>query len=203
MIYYFPKSNAQKVTWLTNFKNKIAIHGSALGLTKEQIESNQDYCDEAISKINAVEVKKTELKAAVKGRNEILKTKSVDFRTQIAHFKTSPGFAKSIGEELGVVSSSANMDKATYKAVINAKLFAGVVRIKFVKKGVDGVNIYHRKKGETTWRFLTKNSKSPYNDKIILATVGQPEHWEYRAYGVINDIEIGQPSDIVEIVFGG
>jgi hypothetical protein len=200
---YFPKSNAQQVTWLTNFKNKIAIHGPALGLTKEEIESNQDYCNDAISKINAVDVKKTELKAAVKSRDEVLKVKARDFRTKIARFKTAPGFAKSIGEELGVVSSIANMDKTAYKAVIGAELFAGSVRIKFVKKGVDGVSIYHRKKGELAWQFLTRNSKSPYNDKITLATTGQPEHWEYRAYGVINDIEIGQPSDIVEIVFGG
>jgi hypothetical protein len=30
----------------------------------------------------------------------------------------------------------------------------------------------------------------------------QPEHWEYKAFGVINDDEIGQASDIVEVVFG-
>ena len=36
-----------------------------------------------------------------------------------------------------------------------------------------------------------------------ICLAGQPEHWEYRAFGVIDDAEIGQPSDIAEIVFGG
>jgi hypothetical protein len=50
---------------------------------------------------------------------------------------------------------------------------------------------------------LARDSKSPYDDDIILAVVNLPEHWEYKAFGVINDDEIGQASDIVEVVFGG
>jgi hypothetical protein len=38
---------------------------------------------------------------------------------------------------------------------------------------------------------------------LVLATPGQPEHWEYRAFGVLNDNEIGVASDIVETIFGG
>ncbi len=200
---FFPKSNAQQVTWLTNFKNKIAIHGLVLGLTKEEIADYQSYCDNTIEKINVVEAKKGELKAAVKSKDEAINSKTNKFRTKIAHFKTSPSFEKSIGEDLGVMSTKKTMDKATYKPLISTQLFAGVVRIKFIKKGVDGVNIYHRKKGEIGWKFLAKDNKSPYEDQIILANAEQPEHWEYRAFGVKNDQEIGIPSDIVEIVFAG
>ena len=78
-----------------------------------------------------------------------------------------------------------------------------VVRIKFKKLGVDGINLYHRKKGTTSWLFLARATKNPFDDQIVLATAGQPEHWEYRAFGVIDDAEIGQPSDIVEMVYGG
>ena len=94
-------------------------------------------------------------------------------------------------------------DKASYKAILTAEMFAGFVRLKFKKAGTDGVNIYHRKKRDATWHFLARDTKSPYDDHIVLVTPGQPEHWEYRAYGVIDDSEIGQPSDIVEVVFGG
>jgi hypothetical protein len=94
-------------------------------------------------------------------------------------------------------------DSENYKASITASIVAGCVRIKFVKNGVDGINIYNRPKGTAVWKFLARDTKSPYDDHIELATAGQPEHWEYRAFGVIDDAEIGQPSDIVEIVFGG
>jgi hypothetical protein len=36
-----------------------------------------------------------------------------------------------------------------------------------------------------------------------LQTPGQPEHWEYQLFGVIDDAEIGLASDIVEVVYGG
>ncbi len=200
---YFPRSSAQQVPWLTNFKNKIAVYGAILGLTAEEIKEHQNYCDSTIEKINAVEAKKSELKAAVKSRDETIAGKENRFRTDIIHIKTSKSFEKSIGEDLGIIGTNTNMNRSIYKPIIKAQLFAGEVQIKFVKKGVDSVNIYHRKKGDNTWQFLSKNSKSPFNDKIILANPLQPEHWEYRAFGVKNDIEIGLPSDIVEIVFAG
>jgi hypothetical protein len=203
MMDYFPSSTAQQVTWLTNFKNKIAIHGVVLGLTPDEIVAYQSNCDTMIANINSVEAQKTALKAAQKSKEEALQTEVGNLRTGIARFKTSSGFLQSIGQELAVIGSTISMDKVSYKAKIKAELYAGFVRIKFTKKGTDGVNIYHRKKGESVWKFLARDTKSPFDDKIVLATSGQPEHWEYRAFGVVNDTEIGQPSDIVEIVFGG
>jgi hypothetical protein len=200
---YFPRSSAQQVPWLTNFKNKIVTYGPVLGLTKEEIESYQNYCESTIVKINAVETKKSELKAAVISRDQAINSKDNRFRTDIMHLKTSVGFEKSIGEELGVIGSNVSMDKSVYKPAITVRLFAGVVQVKFVKKGIDAVNIYHRKKGASAWQFLSRNSKSPFIDKIVLANPNQPEHWEYRALGIKNDEEIGLPSDIVEIVFAG
>jgi hypothetical protein len=68
--------------------------------------------------------------------------------------------------------------------------------------GVDGVNIYRRKRGEVIWQLVTRSTRSPYEHRIQLENPAQPEHWEYRAFGVIKDVEIGQPSDIVEVIFG-
>ena len=74
------------------------------------------------------------------------------------------------------------------------------MRIKFVKGIAEGVNLYHRLKGTGTWLFLARDTKSPYDDHV--ETNGTPQHWEYQAYGVLNDAQIGQPSDIVEAVVG-
>ena len=200
---YFPRGNAEQVTWLTNFKNKIATTGVTLGLDAPKITSLQDHCTNLIATINNVETKKTDLAAAVKAKDVSLQTDAGALRTEIARYKLLASFTASIGQDLGIVGSATTFDAASYKASITAEMYAGFVRIKFTKKGADGVNIYHRKKGEPSWHFLARDTKSPYDDHIALAVAGQPEHWEYRAYGVINDLEIGQPSDIVEIVYGG
>ncbi len=87
-----------------------------------------------------------------------------------------------------------------YKAKITAETFAGFGRIKFVKKGVDGLNLYHRKKGTSAWLFLARVTKSPFDDHVALLNNDQPEHWEYRATGVVNDVEVGVASDIIEVI---
>ena len=67
----------------------------------------------------------------------------------------------------------------------------------------DGNNFYSRLKGQTTWKKLSFDSNSPYNDYTPLAVAGVPEVREYIAYGVLNDEQIGLPSDIVNVTFGG
>jgi hypothetical protein len=200
---YFPRSSAEQVTWLTNFNAKIVTSGVTLGLTAPEILDFQNYCTNLIAAINELETKRKEFKSAVEKKDKALQTEAGGLRTGIARFKTALGYAVSIGQELGVVGVASSMNMATYKAKITAELYGSFVRIKFTKKGTDGVNIYHRKKGESAWKFLARDTKSPYDDRIVLAIVGQPEHWEYRAFGVIDDAEIGIASDIVEIVFGG
>ena len=43
----------------------------------------------------------------------------------------------------------------------------------------------------------------PKDDFTALAVAGTPEVREYQAFGVLNDEQIGQPSDIVSVTFGG
>lgn len=174
-----------------------------MGLSAAQITAEQNYCTAMIAAINDVEAKKTALNAAVQAKELALQTQIGALRTEISRFKTAAAYTEAIGRDLGVVGNAIPFDAAAYKAVISAELYGGAVRIKFKKNGVDGVNIYHRHKGESQWLFLARDTKSPYDDHIVLQTPGQPEHWEYRAFGVLDDAEIGLASDIVEIVFGG
>jgi len=50
---------------------------------------------------------------------------------------------------------------------------------------------------------VARHSKFPFDDDSPLAVSGTPETREYRAVGVVDDEEIGQPSDIVSVVYGG
>ena len=47
------------------------------------------------------------------------------------------------------------------------------------------------------------DTHSPYDDHTPLAVPGVAEVREYQAFGVLHDQQIGQPSDIVSVTFGG
>jgi hypothetical protein len=53
------------------------------------------------------------------------------------------------------------------------------------------------------WKFISRDTNSPYADYTALAVAGQSEVREYQAFGVLNDQQIGQPSDIVSVTFAG
>ena len=95
------------------------------------------------------------------------------------------------------------MNEETVKSNLTGEAFPGYIRLKFTKKGLDGVNIYTRLKGQAPWTFLARDTNSPYDDNRPLTTPGIPETREYMCIGVISDAEVGQQSDIVSTVYGG
>lgn len=200
---YIPRPESEQAIWAVNFKTNLVTQGAAVGLTAAQITALGNSATNIVTAINNAETKKTAFNEALAQKETVKKNEFKVLRENVAKIKTSPGYTEAIGKSLGIVGTTTGFDSDNYKATITASIVAGCVRIKFAKNGVDGINIYHRPKGTAVWKFLARDTKSPYDDHIELATAGQPEHWEYRAFGVIDDAEIGQPSDIVEIVFGG
>lgn len=200
---YIPKRDGDLLLWLENYKTKIALVGASFGMTATEIGDEQAECDKMIEAINTVKQAKDAFAAAVAARDAMFQQAVGMLRTNIGRHKKAIGFTDTIAQDLGVVGSSSVLNPTTYKASITAEIFGGFVRIKFKKLGADGVNIYHRKKGSATWLFLARDTRSPYDDHIQLTTPNQPEHWEYMAYGVLDDEQIGLQSDIVEVVFGG
>lgn len=200
---YYPSTNAGAIVWLTNYKTQIAVQGPIVGLTAAQVTAAQTSVQKIIDGINDIEAKKQALAGSVGAFKTIETNFLLPLKTEIARYKTSATYTPAIGQILGVVGTTTGVDTANYKCKFTAEHFGGFIRIKFVKAGVDGVNIYHRQKGQIDWKFLARDTKSPYDNHITLQTPGQPEHWEYQLFGVIDDAEIGLASDIVEVVYGG
>lgn len=202
-VHYLPVKFASQAIWLNNYKSKIAVHGTVLGLTATQLADEVQWCDDIIAAINNIETKSAELKSARNTKTTTDKVQLAALRANIARHKTHPDYSTTIGGELGIISNNTGFDAATYKAALTVEIFGGHIRIKFTKRGADGLNVYHRKKNTVDWEFLARVTKSPFDDHIVLAVPNQPEHWEYRAFGVVDDEEIGIASDIVEVVYAG
>jgi hypothetical protein len=200
---FFPTTDASLSVWLNNYKTKIGLYGTAFTLTQQEIDAETKECDDLIALINQVNGRRTDLKSAINAKNEGITTVGGLLRANIGRHKMAVGFTEAMGQDLGIISHSAAMDFANYKPKIVAELFGGFIRIKFKKMGTEGINLYHRKKGTSNWEFVARATKSPFDHHIKLEVVNQPEHWEYRCFGMVDDAEVGIASDIIEVIFGG
>ena len=206
MADFIPQDNDDLITWATNLKTKVDTFGPTLGMTAGQITAYKAVLQGVIDKALAIKAAKTALAGAVAAMKTTKQTdlsKTGPVRTTIGQWKTGGLLTDAMAEEMDVVGSPDTFDPNTYKAATTGEAHPGFVRIKFKKLGVDGLNIYVRLKGQTTWKKLSFDSNSPYDDHTELAVAGTPEVREYRAIGVVADEEIGQPSDIVSVTFAG
>ena len=199
---FFPKEDPTLALWAKNYKERLVIYQVPLGLTAAEVTAEDALCDEIINSISAVKAQKGLLKSTVEAKNLTVATKGAELRHLISRNKNASGYTDAIGHDLGVIGSTVPFDPSDFKPQISTSIFGGKVRIKFTKNGTQGINLYGRKKAGGDWGVIAKANKSPYDISMELADPNQPEHWEYRAFGVINDQEIGVPSDIAEIVFG-
>ena len=203
---FIPRDNDELITWATNLINRIDAHASTLLWTAAQVTAFKAVLQHVIDTAVSVKAARTALASAVANMKTVKETdlaKSGPIRVAINQWKTSGLLTTAMAEDMDVVGTGDVFDAATYKAKIKATVFAGYVRITYQKHGVDGLNLYVRLKGQTTWRKLTYDTNSPYDDYTELAVPGTPEVREYRAIGVIDHQEVCQPSDIVSVTFGG
>ena len=123
-------------------------------------------------------------------------------RQNTANLKSTTGFTDGDAGTLDAATSSAALDPANYKPAIKVESHPGYNELTGKKRGVRALNFYMRVKGTGTWTLLaSKRASFPFSDDTPPATAGKPEEREYMAMGVINDEEIGQPSDIATAVF--
>lgn len=203
---FIPNKRAERYLWWKNLKDNLATEGPKMGLTAPQITAAQAVVDDQVTKMDARDAAKGALDAAINLETLADSTNEAAIRTAIRNWKTLPGYASSGSEAVLQLkgSSGPDLDPVTYKPVLTKlTVTGGQIRIDFTKAGVDALNIYTRLRGTVGWRKLAMDSASPYYDTEPLANANQPETREYKARGVKDDVEIGQDSDVVSIVFGG
>lgn len=198
---YYPTSDDAQSAWAKNYKENIVNVAGTLGLTAEQVAKQVSKCDSIIGGISKVATNRASLKLSIGNRNNINATEGGSLRADISNIKTLSGYNVGIGNALGIISPSSTTDYSTFKPVLTTEMFGGKVRIRFKKMETDGINIYRKKMDGTEWLYVARANKSPYDQAYTLEVAGQPELWQYRAFGVVDDNEVGQPSDIVQAVY--
>src|SRR5437879_597155 len=91
----------------------------------------------------------------------------------------------------------------TSKPVLSSADQTGsVVELDFDKSVSDGVpscGIYSRRDGDTDFKFLARDTSSPYVDNRAMLVAGKPELREYKAMFVVGDVEVSQFSDEITV----
>ena len=201
---YVPNKRNDRYLWYKNLSDHIVAEAVKFGLSSTEATATKTLADGMIAKIEATNAADT----ALKGVRQIETTGEAaalpQLRGKVRNWKTLPTFPASGSEAvLKLKGSEVTFDASTYKPVITTSIDAGRIKIEFEKKGADGVAVYCRLRGTSTWRKIGTDTATPYFDTGPLANAAVPEVREYMARGLIVDDEIGLDSDIVSITFAG
>ena len=201
---FFPGKWGDRLTWLQNLKLKLDQYATTLVLPAGKVAQIIALIDEMMVAIQLVVQREGELSSAVTARDDIVLVNDMPaLRLELNALKTNTAMTPAIETDMKIVGTTPVFDPNTFKPDLSAEIVGGEIKIRFKKGRCEGVNIYTRLKGQTTWTKLSFDSHSPYVDNRPLANTGTPEVREYMAYGVLNDQQIGLQSDIVSVTFGG
>lgn len=203
MADYVPNSEGELKGWLTNLMNRVPSRTVELEITPARLTKINDWCDGLLGAIQVAEEKKSDWLAASKTKQTQEKASLAGLRDEVAKWKTADGMTDAIAAEMRIVGGNGAFNPESHQTEIKAEVFSGYVRIKFKKGQADGINLYSRLKGQAEWKFVARDTNSPYDDHTPLAVPGAPEVREYQAFGVLNDEQIGVASDIVVVNFAG
>ncbi len=200
---YVPRKEADKVNFLKDLDARLDTHVLALGILPAVRTAIHDKIEDLITAVDNYSQQKAVLKSLETIKSGEMNGTLAYIREQVTRWKTEPGYTEAIGQELKIIGTSTSLDPHTYKPKLAAEIKPGYILLTFVKAGVDAVNIYYRVKGNADWKFLARDTQSPYMDASPLASPTVPETREYMAIGVVGDEEFGLASDIVTAVYEG
>lgn len=199
---FFPAKDAALLVWSSNYKGKISLFTTEFVMGQQEVDDEEADCDLIVEAIKKANDQRNALRAANENKKAVIEAAGGRLKAAIGRHKKAVLYTDAIGRELELIGSGTEFNPEEYKPVFTAITAGGDVVVKFKKLGVQGINLYKRQKGKETWELISRATRSPYVFQPKLEETTKPEQWEFRAYGVIKDDEIGQPSNILELLLG-
>jgi len=201
---FIPNKRSENKAWWTNLKDNGTVELAKISLAAPDIAAAVATATDMVAKMQATDDAEAALAAARTMEKTAMLSNEAAIRLAVRNWKTNPAYpASGIEGSLKLKGPESGFDPNTFKSVLKLSIVGGQIRVDFSKGKCDCLVIYCRLRGTAAWTKLGTDSSSPYYDTNPLATPNVPEVREYMGMGMIDDIEIGLPSDIVSIVFGG
>jgi len=197
---FIPTGDAQFVIWHDRFKNAATSIGATLGIAAGDLTAIGNDNTDLHTKVNASAAADAAAQQTSSDKKTSRRSTESNARNLAKRLKTHANYTAALGEQLGIEGPEDATDMSAAKPKLTARAQPhGVVELQFVKSKSDGVNIYSQRDGDTGFVYLARDTSSPYVDNRPLLVAGKPETRKYKAIYVVDDAEIGQPSDEVVV----
>jgi len=201
---YIPKPRDARYRWYKNLSANIVAEAVKFGGVAADATAVKSVADGIIAKMDATKTASDALDTARTLEANTEAAGLAQIRAKVRNWKSLSGWTASGSEGvLELSGSSVTFDPATYQTTLTVSVVPGGVQVDFVKKGVEGVAIYHKVNAAATWTKIGSCNHSPFLDNSPLAAAGVPEVRHYMARGLVNDAEIGVDSAAVSVTFAG
>ena len=191
---YIPRKDALLLAWLINYKLKLAVHKSALGITDAEYNSQIGFADALITAINNNVTKQQESQGAREGLNNS-KTANIPNIRQFSQLnKNKTSYTTTIGEELGIIGDEDSIDENTATPLLKGKKKETGYEISFNLLGhFDAVKIFRTRPGGIK-TFIAIDTSSPYLDAepMVNGTI-------YTAWFMMGDDTVGLESNALTV----
>lgn len=200
-----PQSYNNLLAWLTKQETEMTVPlATTIGATTAERDGFLAAVLVLKPKVAAIVDLTDQLEQLTADFPDIRDAQMVIIRAFIKRAKTSPGCTPAIMTLLEWLAGEQNIDPNHARPFIAIEPQRGRVKITGKKPGFDAVNLYSRRKGDVQWKLIAiRKRRFPYYDESPLAVANTPEVREYMAIGVVKDDEIGQMSEIKEVVYAG
>lgn len=161
-------------------------------------------CDAQLLKMAATDQAEAPFLAAQQDEQDGRELNDKALREELGDWKRLPGWTDADAAALRATSTKPEIDPLSHKVEFTVRIVAGEIRLDWVKKGVYGVHIYTRLKGQTAWTKIALDTSSPYIDGRPLAAPGVAETREYMLRACDRaEKDFGVDSDIASITWAG
>ena len=204
MAGYYPRTDGEKITWMTNFSMVLAPIAASLGLAPADTLAVTG----ALAAFQAAVADKVTKKAAAQSSTAACVTTDNatedTIRSTVRRIKAHPTYTTAIGESLGIQApesqpSGAESERPDLETV---SVVNGEVVLSFLKVGHTGVEIRSKRGAETEYTFLARDTEAPYVDTRPNLSPA-PETRYYVAQFLRRDTLVGQLSDVLVVTVPG
>jgi hypothetical protein len=199
---YLPRPDAEFAVWLQSFTVKLPAHAVALNITPAEVTQFTNDAADVANKLTDLQNTKTTLQSLTQSKNVLFAEIEKRVRDKVIIIKHQSGYTETIGEDLGIVPPKALGKSASLDAVkpeFTAIVLPDMVRLDWLKSQFDGVVVQSKRGTETSFTFLDKDTKSPYEDTRHNINPDVHEARTYRMRYLVKDQEVGLWTDEVKV----
>ncbi len=220
---YLPTTDAAKAIWLNNFTIKATMYANTLGVSATELNTLQkdnaayQYVIDILNQYRHAVLNLTGYKNMMKhsagqpiGPIPVIPSfpappPSVpegifDRVTKLAtRMKMSLNYNTAIGTDLGIVSTSTDLDTDTMMPNLHITLNVGRPHIKWTKGQADATDLYVDRNDGLGFVLLGRFTRSEYLDTATLPDDKRFEEWNYKAIFVVADKLVGLYSLVTSV----